>query len=401
MFTCSTFTYIRILTSSISVALHNALLSSLESLDLPREPTLDIHRNLNMQLVYLSEAFRDMRMEIIISRYIPDDIRQLRNTLQAIIRDLMAIDPATTLFDAPTTSTSKHSLPPSRDDGSAHITIIDIGTPAHEQTSPLSEAQLSALELVRSTLAPPARELIHTMKQALAICDIELMKIGGYHHFSTSSGITCDSSLPIAQENLRASIEAFDVSDFSLVGHPLLPHSYNKHPELVQIFLFIHPLRQAAGAIMDLVQQAMRIGAAQNAKDMKCFFPSYPWKKSLYRTSPQVMHDRGGVTANYYFRSKIEVDSMLQMRKPNNLAPSEKISGSAIAHEHTTTRYRIWKVMHRLQGFEARFAIKMAAVTTLLSLPMCLDANQKWYNNNASCWSVMTAWFMMNPRVGP
>ena len=352
-----------------------------------------------MQLVNLSEAFRDMRMEIIISRYIPDDIRRLRNTLQTIIRNLMAIDPATKLFDAPTPSISRHSSPPSREDGNAHI-IIDIDTPAHELPNPLSELQLSALELVRNTLAPPARELIHSMRQALAICDMELMKIGGYHNFFTSSSIACDSSLLVTQEQLRISIGAFDDSDFKLVDHPFLPHSYSKHPELVHIFLFIHPLRQAAGAIVDLIQQVVDIRSAQNARDMKFSFPSYPWKKSLHRTSPQVMHDRGGVTANYYFRSKTEVDGILQIRKQNNLATAENISGSAIAYEHTTTRYRIWKVIHRLQGFEARFAIKMAIVTTLLSLPICLGVNQKWYNNNSSWWSVMTAWFMMHPRVG-
>jgi len=35
-------------------------------------------------------------------------------------------------------------------------------------------------------------------------------------------------------------------------------------------------------------------------------------------------------------------------------------------------RYRLWAILHRLQGFEMRFAFKVAIVTSLLSVPAWL-----------------------------
>jgi len=387
-----------------SVALHNALISALEGLRLPREPPSEMRRDLNMQLVNLSEAFRDMRMELTISRWVPFDIAQLRNTLQAIIRDLTAIDPAPTLFEAVSPLAPSSPSGSSRGDGSEHISI-DIDTPADERTDPLSEAQPSALELVKKTLGDPARRLIDAMGQSLAACDVELMEIGGYRKLSTSSHITCNTSIQAIHQHLNASMIAFDEADISLIDHPLLPHTYSKHPELVQIFLFVHPLRQTADSVEALVKKVIDMGSSPKASRVKICLPSYPWRKSLYRTNPQVRHDRGGVTANYYFRSKEEIDRLLdsgtaQSHLASAMALDKTTGFSAIVLEHTTTRYRAWRVIHRLQGFEARFAIKLAAVTALLSLPVWLDSSQKWYNHNAGWWAVITAWFMMHPRVG-
>ncbi|RPB28446.1 hypothetical protein L211DRAFT_833409 [Terfezia boudieri ATCC MYA-4762] len=386
----------------VAVALHNALISALEGLRLPREPSPEMRRDLNMQLVNLSEAFRDMRMELTISRWAPFDISQLRNTLQATIRDLMAVDPAPTLFETVSPLAPSSPSGSSRGDDSEHI-AIDIDTPANERIDPLSEAQLSALELVKKTLGDPARKLIDAMSQSLAACDVELMNIGGYRKLSISSHITCNASIKAIHQRLNASMIAFDEADISLIGHPLLPRMYSKHPELVQIFLFVHPLRQTADSVEALVKKVIDMASSPKATRVKICLPSYPWKKSLYRTNPQVRHDRGGVTANCYFRSKEECDRLLDSGTSQSHSASalDKTKGfSAIEVEHTTTRYQVWKVTHRLQGFEARFAIKLAAVTTLLSLPVLLDSSQKWYNRNSGWWAVITAWFMMHPRVG-
>ena len=359
-----------------------------------------MRRDLNMQLVNLSEAFRDMQMELTISRWIPFDIAQLRNTLQATIRDLMAIDPDPTLFEvvSPLVPTS----PPGASKGDD--IAIDIDTPANEHSDPLSEAQLSALELVKKTLGGPARKLIDAMSQSLAACDVELMDIGGYRKLSTSSHLTCNASIQTIHQCLNASMIAFDEADISLVDHPLIPHTYSKHPELVQIFLFVHPLRQAADSVEALVRKVIDMASSPKATRVKICLPSYPWRKSLYRTNPQVRHDRGGVTASYYFRIKEEISRLLDSRTTQSHSASaidlDKTAGvSAIELEHTKTRYRVWRVIHRLQGFETRFAIKLAAVTALLSLPVWLDGSQGWYNHNAGWWAVITAWFMMHPRV--
>jgi hypothetical protein len=52
-------------------------------------------------------------------------------------------------------------------------------------------------------------------------------------------------------------------------------------------------------------------------------------------------------------------------------------------------RYRLWAILHRLQGFETRFALKVAIVTSLLSVPAWLPQNRDWWNEYESWWAVV------------
>jgi hypothetical protein len=61
-------------------------------------------------------------------------------------------------------------------------------------------------------------------------------------------------------------------------------------------------------------------------------------------------------------------------------------------------RYRFWAILHRLQGFEMRFALKVAIVTSLLSVPAWLSQSRGWWNENESWWAVVFVWIMMHPR---
>lgn len=60
--------------------------------------------------------------------------------------------------------------------------------------------------------------------------------------------------------------------------------------------------------------------------------------------------------------------------------------------------YKFWKVLHRLQGFETRYALKCILVTTLLSVPAWLPQSQTWWNRYESWWAPVMAWVMMHPR---
>jgi hypothetical protein len=61
-------------------------------------------------------------------------------------------------------------------------------------------------------------------------------------------------------------------------------------------------------------------------------------------------------------------------------------------------RYRLWAILHHLQGFEMRFALKVAIVTSLLSVPAWLSQSRGWWNENESWWAVVFVWIMMHPR---
>ena len=67
---------------------------------------------------------------------------------------------------------------------------------------------------------------------------------------------------------------------------------------------------------------------------------------------------------------------------------------------HTMFRYKLWAVLHRLQGFESRYALKVTLVTTLIAIPAWLPQSKDRWDQDGSWWAVVTIWIMMHPRVG-
>lgn len=392
----------------IRAAFHKALLSALEGLVVPRPYSPEIYRNMSLQLVNLSEAVRDMRSEIIFSSLKPGDALYLRNLLQAVIRDIMAIKPDTTLFNVESTTPVSEAVETNETDG----VVIDIestdasgdggGTPS------LASSTTGHLELVRDIMTGPARELIDAMTDILLKCDSELMGIVENQRLPKDPRKITNVSFEASLARLHEAARVFDEADISLIDHPDLPSSYAAHPDLVGLFLFIHPVRQTAESVLKLATKVIEI--ARQPGKRKFYLPSYPLYKSLYRASPQVRHDRGGVTAGYYFKSKQNIEDAMKMYNARPFDPSPdilcnererhgKCTDVRGAAEPETFRYKAWEFIHRLQQFESRFAFKVVLVTTLLSIPAWTDS-RRWYIDNGGWWAVVAAWFMMHPRVG-
>ncbi len=62
---------------------------------------------------------------------------------------------------------------------------------------------------------------------------------------------------------------------------------------------------------------------------------------------------------------------------------------NSLATKQQSFRHGLWVVLHRLQGFETRFALKVAVVTSLLSIPAWLEQSRGWWNINESWWAVV------------
>lgn len=398
----------------IRAALHKALLSALEGLVLPRPYSPETHRNMSLQLVNLSEAVRDMRSEIILSSLKPDDAEQLRNLLQAAIRDIMAVKPDAALFEDESARDSGTGVTERTDEGDIVVVEIEPTGASDSDTDALSLASTTEghLRLVRDTMAGPTRGLIKAMTDVLLGCDTTLMGIIGHRQLlqQHSKDVT-DTNLEASVLRFHEAIRVFDGSDVSLIDHPDLPCSYAAHPDLVKLFLFIHPVRQTADSTLKLATKVIDI--AKQSGGRKFYLPTYPWAKGLYRTNPQVRHDRGGLTAGYYFKSKQRIEEAMEKYHARPFDPSPDIlctkeqtekekqgNFTVITAEPETIRYRTWKFLHRLQQFESRFAFKVVLVITLLSTPAWTDKSRKWYIENEGWWSVVAAWFMMHPRVG-
>jgi hypothetical protein len=208
--------------------------------------------------------------------------------------------------------------------------------------------------------------------------------------------------------------------------HPALPPTYSDHPEVVELFLFVHPIRQASNTVETLLVKVMEM--QQRHPGWRIYLPSYPFTKSLQRSNAQVRHDRGGLTAGFYFRSQAQLartmkgmasiykpwprkadsheesESETDIARTNTMGKYEEEEDLALnrksnVRRETRLRYKTWAVLHRLQGFETRFALKVAITTSLLSVPAWLSQSRGWWNANEIWWAVVTVWVMSHPRV--
>ena len=359
---------------------------------LPRENRSSLKRRLAWQFVNISQAVRDFTIEATVSRFPPDDVTTLRNMVQGVIRSILSIRPETTLFE-------ELDAPEERPDTSVNA---------------LEDGQ--TVNLICKSLQSPTRELINAMSESVKQADKTILSLG----VPSPTDISYD--LSAALDRLQTAKKSFDHADAVLITDPKLPSTYTKSPDVVELFLFIHPVRQTADKVESLIAHVFQM-AADN-KGWKLRPPSYPVSKAIMRTNAQVRHDRGGLTAGFYFRTKEELDkSMAELQTTTYIpAASHELAETQDGHlpaiseyqqeQHIASgklkgiskaakfRYRLWSVLHRLQGFESRFALKVTLTTTLLSVPAWLPQSRTWWNTNESWWAVVTVWIMMHPRVG-
>ena len=344
-------------------------------------------RDLAWQFVNLSTAVRDFVLEVEVSRYRSDEMTTIRNLVQAIIRSLLSIEPETTLFDKERVDVEKTLL---------------------------GDVDQYAAGLIRRLLAGPTRQLINAMKVAINDSDDVILHLGGQRARPESIAPTLDL-LQIAKEQ-------FDNADLALLSRPDLPASYAKQPECIQLLLFVHPIRQTADKVEAFAQKVFEM--QQRSRGWRICLPTYPWRKASTRTNAQVRHDRGGLTAGFYFRSQKQLERTMADLQSTSYVPTKRqellgdephedsvletsgqkdelADGKTLKKSSMTgLRFRVWSILHRLQGFESRFAFKVTLVTTLISIPAWLIQSRDWWNVNESWWAVVVVWIMMHPRVG-
>ena len=360
---------------------------------------------------------RDFTIDLSISPYRPDDVRNIRNLIQGVLRSVAATRTNTLLFDTADGSLDGAS------DGAENSSAFSRSY--QTQPPPPKRSVKNPARIVSKILAAPTSNMIKTLQEAIRRIDAALMDISGYRRY-LGPAKAIPSNLTQALADLRAARSEYDVAHESIAEDPDLSLDYADHPELIELLLFIQPLRQS----LDKVEALLLHVLAMQEKDtpLRIHLPSYPLSKLLLRSNAQVRHDRGGLTAGFYFRSKRQLEKtmndlqskafipserqFLSASLPNNasqhissqngndVAPEKKSYESIDSAVPTTLRFRAWRLLHKLQGFEARFAVKVTIVTTLFSIPAWLSQSNIWWNNNESWWVVATIWVAMIPRVG-
>ena len=424
----------------LAVSLHDAFAVMQSGLTLPQQDNTALHRQLALTFVNLSQAYRDLVLDISVTRFRPLDVKILRNCMQAVIRSLLSLRMEDHLFKdleierENDTATNSENLStnsplgaaqPGRPTVSARTStsdvIIDIDSP-HRR--PRSNTVEGAATLVATKLADPTMELLSCMRTSLVRCDAVLMSMSGYRKY-LGPAESASSDLIGALTRIRKAMMKYDEEEDALMEHPSLPPTYSDHPEVVELFLFVHPIRQASTSVEALLVKVMEM--QQRHPGWRIYLPSYPFTKSLQRTNAQVRHDRGGVTAGFYFRSQVQLarsmkgmasiykpwprkadsheesESEMDIARTNTMGKYEQeelaLGRKSNIPRETRLRYKSWSVLHRLQGFETRFALKVAITTSLLSVPAWLSQSRGWWNTNEIWWAVVIVWVMSHPRV--
>jgi len=392
----------------LAVSLHNAFGIMHSGLEVPRTDNIIVHRQLAWTFVSLSQAYRDLILDITVTRFLPADIKSLRNLMQAVVRSLMSLKTETELFkDYEASRPSKYGI-------RGYESIIDIDGMASKPWRQRSVTEEKAMKFISSKLAEPTKELLACMRSALKTCDAVLLDMSGYRAYLGPPPEVSSDIIGVLS-SIRKAMISFDAEDDALMHNPALPTTYSDHPEVVKLFLFANPIRQAATCAEALVVKVMEM--QQRRRGWRICLPSYPLAKSLQRTNAQVRHDRGGATAGFFFRSQKQLNqSLLEIQKsayrplPRHVTgaddntPLEKYEEEAqifVDRDEATKsqpRYKVWLILHGLQGFEIRFALKVGIVVSMLAIPGWLEYSREWYNRYDSWWAVIMAWIMMHPR---
>lgn len=400
----------------VAVALHDALATMQDGLQFPRTDVVALHRQLAWTFVNLSQAYRDLALDISVTRFLPADIASLRNLMQSVLRSLLTLKTETDLFEdfeqvhrAESEHYQMDTAKPTTESNSA-AEIIDIDGHAPGLALEPKPEDERAASIIVSKMADPVKQLLSCMRIALSSCDAVLLDMSGYRKYlGPPDNISSDIVGTLTR--IRKAMLKFDEEDDLLTENRQLPATYSDHPEVVKLFLFMHPVRQAANSIEDLLLAVMKM--QQRNRGWRVYLPSF-W--SLQRTNAQVRHDRGGVTAGFFFRSQNQLNRLMHDLQKSTYQPFSRekdgVSGKPPIEEYKeeevvmdretagkkTLRYRLWSILHRLQGFETRFALKVAIVTSLLSVPAWLEQSSSWFNRYQSWWAIVVVWLMMHPR---
>ncbi|KAF3905452.1 hypothetical protein ABW20_dc0103997 [Dactylellina cionopaga] len=375
----------------IARALHNAFDAAVGGLNLPRPSTARQRNKMSKETVEMSVAVRDFRSEITVSIISPGDMIELRNSLQAVIRDFLRLECIAPVFEAPK----------EEEDTSKGKALPETKIPIDGSSDNESEDDDEAVELarVRAALAGPSREMIDIMKEALEACDFLLMQL-----------LRQTSFIPPERRNVKCDCETLVIK--LLQAKDKLEEAHNVwvsvHPPdsgytMIQIFLFTSTLLQSSDQVIELVKATGSVLKKRSGANWRIWLPNYPIQKVIYRSNPQVRHDRGGTTTAFYFRTMKDIALLMSRIAGKAWVPdSDFTSKPAVQQEgeKKTLRFRVWEILHELQGFEARFALKNTMTVCLLAIPAWLPGSQGWWDEWEGWWCIVAAWHLMQPRVG-
>ncbi|KAK6544384.1 hypothetical protein TWF694_001084 [Orbilia ellipsospora] len=376
-------------------ALHKAFDAAIGGLDLPRPSTARRKNDMSKETVEISVAVRDFRSEITISKISPEDMTNLRNGIQAVIREFLRLECCAPVFEG---------LEERKEDDTKGKAIPETKIPIEKkddenQDDCEDDDQKMEIARVRAVLAGPSREMVDLMKEALEACDSFLMQFLHQIVF-----------IPPERRNPKRNCE--ELSQHLCQARETLEEAHNVwvhvRPSdcgytIIQIFLFTSTLLQASEQVINLVNATGKVLKNRRNAHWRIWLPNYPLQKMVYRSNLAVRHDRGGTTTAFYFRTMKDIALLMSKIAGKAWVPDSDFTSKPApqkAGEEKPLRFRAWEVLHELQGFEARYALKTTMTACLLGIPAWMSSSQDWWVEWGGWWGIVAAWHLMQPRVG-
>ncbi|KAI0429993.1 hypothetical protein F5Y09DRAFT_242819 [Xylaria sp. FL1042] len=380
----------------LAVGIHEAFSIMMDGIP-PVRDSMRMQRRLAQAFVSMSQIYRDLVIDFSITTLNPKDVLALRNSVQGVIRALLSLKTETRLLDILASDVS--------DRGREFPEFV-----VEMEKNPRASHQTERQEIesfVIGSLKTPTGNLLHSMKLALQSCDAVLMDMCGHRRY-LGPPYNISSDIHTALVDLRKQIATFSAQQEEVLASKRLPRNYSRFPDVVKVFAFCLSLHQAASSIDSLLALVNEIRQRQ-PRYPHFHIPCYPFWKAIHRTNAQVRHDRGGVTAGSYYRSLHDITKIIKnimsrdfqpvAREGPPAASADELSNDSKSGE-TGTCHRIWTVLHRMQGFETRFGLKTALVTSLLAVPAYLIDHNPWWDHYDGWWGVVMGWLIMGPRTG-
>lgn len=225
------------------------------------------------------------------------------------------------------------------------------------------------------------------------------------HHFCPTSSVKRNSGLQTSRENLRAALEELrgNLSQFESQFKCVSPDRLNdlkEDPTTSSCLLHMYYLY---GCAQDIVAFADFVLSYRHK--WQVVLPSYPIYLALKRTTRQIRHDTGGESVLLFHWATREVDEAIAdiTAVPDRDYDADKHMGlketpyDKFKRHKLTMRHRIWKILHRLQGVETKFAFRLTLTVTLLSMPAWLDPSRGWYNDYVAWLAPFMTFLMSHP----
>lgn len=372
----------------------------------------------------LSVVIREMLNEITISTFSNKQAISLRNAVQIFVGRIRVV-PCPTYLYGPLLSNYEYATLTGSENIEYHRVITGESI-RHSHVFIRDRFQEPTISIIRAMIT--ALTYLHDFTEYIKspVPDIsstgsgETSKHADALHETIKSIRVCQSVLENLSEHLLSSAEMRGIQ----VEWRATP--------VVNVLVFVHYLYDMSRSLTHVLDAFLEL-AIKNRKWVVSF-PSYPFARALKTNTRQITHDRGGQSAFYFFHTKTSVERVLKKIRELNTARMTKKHEEEAHYYHNSRfdnksantntsnitsenpihaqsllyksneqhkfRYKVWKVVHRLQEYESRFAIRTALTVTLLSVPGWVSSSTHWYNYYDLWIAPIVALLVLHPRVG-